>query len=216
MQPRHGCGVPKEAEAGQVIGIDVSHHQGKIDWNEVSRNVGFAYIRCAYGTKPDRLIQQNLDASRGLLLRGVYQYYVPTETAEAQANVAMSYHDDGVELPLVLDVEHDDLWIQTTPQRIASDVEEWVKRVLDWGAPVMLYTNASTWALLRPFVDDWVYSSCYLWQAAWYPWQAAWRAEKPKPIDPWKQIDVWQYTNVGVCPGIKGHVDLNEASMWRS
>src|SRR6476660_2447595 len=64
--------------AGESIGIDVSHHQGEIDWPRVaSDGVRFAYIKASEGgTVPDHRFRENwVEAKKAGLRRGAYHFF---------------------------------------------------------------------------------------------------------------------------------------------
>ena len=62
----------------QYDGIDVSHHQGKIDWKEVAKDkqIKFVYIKATQGTSiKDKNYEQNIKGARRQGLRcGSYHY----------------------------------------------------------------------------------------------------------------------------------------------
>ena len=56
----------------QYDGIDVSHHQGQIDWKEVAKDkqIKFVYIKATQGTSiKDKNYEQNIKAARRQGLR---------------------------------------------------------------------------------------------------------------------------------------------------
>ena len=110
-----------------ITGIDVSHHQGEINWAEVAKDpkVQFAIIRSGHGVKEDRQFQRNWKEAQGKgIVLGVYHYYDHWIGAEIQATrfLEITHHAgvwDGPSLPPVVDVEdgpisqsHIGAWIQ--------------------------------------------------------------------------------------------------------
>ena len=50
--------------------IDVSHHQGDIDWSKASKEVDLAIIRTQYGTSTiDRKYVQNINGCKSIKCR---------------------------------------------------------------------------------------------------------------------------------------------------
>jgi lysozyme len=183
-------------------GIDVSHHQGKIDWKAVAETQHFAFIRCAYGCKEDRTVKANWKASESTVLaRGVYQYYRADQDGLEQANFALHY-GDGAELPMVLDFERDDYVDAADQRKMASDIEAWVHRVSAYRGRPIIYTNLS-WLLVAPYVEGWVTDECCLWVADVNG------RENPVEIKPWLKPTFWQHSWTGKFDGIRGDVDLN-------
>ena len=103
-----GLGV--ERSAGNIYGIDVSHYQGQINWDEVARDerVKFVYLKCTEGAKlQDNTYQRNLKECRRLGIPvGVYHFFSPTVSAFEQLMNFRNTSDPRVQtlLPIV-DVE---------------------------------------------------------------------------------------------------------------
>ncbi len=92
-----------------AIGVDVSHHQGEIDWQKLAKtDVRFAYIKATEGGDyVDPMFKQNWDAARkaGLAV-GAYHFFSRCKTGVQQAKNFLSTVPAEVDaLPPVLDVE---------------------------------------------------------------------------------------------------------------
>lgn len=93
--------------------IDVSEHQGAIDWNKVKSHIDGAIIRCGYGdditSQDDKQFGRNLSECERLKIpKGVYLYsYATTETqAKSElAHILRLIKGHTFELPIFLDVE---------------------------------------------------------------------------------------------------------------
>ena len=64
---------------GEVFGIDVSHHNGRIDWESVARDdKKFAILKCQYEAQSHRIDEyfeyNYAEAGKYGLARGVYIY----------------------------------------------------------------------------------------------------------------------------------------------
>src|SRR3990172_8312556 len=95
---------------GGAEGIDVSRHQGRIDWEQVGKAglALFAYARASMGaTGRDERFAENWQGAKGAgLLRGAYHYFISDVDPDAQAKNFMAIvGDDRGELAPVLDVE---------------------------------------------------------------------------------------------------------------
>ncbi|WP_342532839.1 GH25 family lysozyme [Lysinibacillus sp. FSL R5-0849] len=69
--------------------IDISHHQGDIDWSQACNDVDLAIIRIQYGTSTiDRKYLLNIEGSTKYKIPfGVYIYVTYKNAAEAYALV---------------------------------------------------------------------------------------------------------------------------------
>ena len=93
--------------------IDVSEHQGVIDWNKAKSKIDGAIIRCGYGdditSQDDKQYARNLSECERLgIPKGVYLYsYATTETqAKSElAHILRLIKGHPFELPIFLDVE---------------------------------------------------------------------------------------------------------------
>ena len=73
--------------------IDVSEHQGVIDWNKVKSNIDGAIIRCGYGdditSQDDKQYARNLaECERLGIPKGVYLYSYATTETQAKSELA--------------------------------------------------------------------------------------------------------------------------------
>lgn len=196
--------------AGPTLrGIDVSEHQGQIDWEAV-RDGGFdfAFIRIGYrgytvGTiKPDDRALENLAGARAAGLDvGVYFYaqaISPQEAAEEAAWCLDFLQGQDLDLPVVYDWE----WVGPNARTGGMDkatltecVKTFCDAILAGGYEPMIYFNTH---LSRDLLD--------LKALAEYPW---WFAQYKDQLDFPHRIDIWQYTEKGTAPGIEGDVDID-------
>ena len=193
-------------------GIDVSHWQGSIDWNQVAAaGKRFAYMKASEGTTLiDTFYTGNRAQAKALgLYVGAYHFARPDRNpgdavAEADYFLAMSQLVAGDLLP-VLDLE-------VTGGLAPVELQEWVKSYLGriyerTGARGVIYTSPSFWR--NNMADtNWFAVNGYrtLWVAHWI--------SGPTPSVPggnWGGTGwtFWQYTSSGSVPGITGRVDLN-------
>lgn len=200
-------------EDDQVIshkGIDVSHHQGSINWQQVADDgVEFAIIRTVYrGYKTgalaeDSYYKQNIEgASAAGIHVGVYVFTQAITSEEIEEETALvleqlaPYQIDG---PIVIDVEKT---AEATGRMNQISVEERTNLVLQFcriienaGYKPMIYHNMEMGALL---IDIETFEGYDKWFASYsdqmyYPYA----------------YDIWQYSATGRVNGIKGDVDLN-------
>lgn len=188
-----------------LIGIDVSNHQGDIDWETVKNSgVEFAFIRIGYGHNreakimEDEKFRKNLEGARNVGLKvGLYFYSYATEIweAEEQANwIVKTLNGEKIDLPIVFDYE---TWKSFPTYNInIVDLNKVAKRFLD-----ILYDNG---------YEGMNYSSKYylntIWNISEYP---TWLAHYVSKTNYDKDFKVWQFSNTGEVPGINGLVDLD-------
>lgn len=191
-------------------GIDVSHWQGDIDWEQVAAaGKSFAYIKCTESTNyADPKFIENITAAKTYGLKvGGYHFYRPSESGEKQAEwFAQHLMGSGFNLPPVLDTEinpDDD-----NPTIIISETLNFLlnlEYLTEWRP--CIYTSSSFWTRnmylrkLRP-----------IWCLYYSLWIANWKVSKPSVPRPWwrENWTFWQYTDSGTVPGIEGTVDLNK------
>jgi lysozyme len=92
-----------------VIGVDVSGHQGDIDWPSLAAGgIGFAYIKATEGGDfRDRQFQKNWDGARAVgVPRGAYHFFTQCRSGTDQAaNFIQTVPRDAGVLPPALDAE---------------------------------------------------------------------------------------------------------------
>ncbi len=92
-----------------VRGIDISHHQGKIDWKAVAASgARFAYVKATEGGnfRDKRFAENSSDAKRYGLICGAYHFFIFGKSGAEQAdNFIATVCKDSVMLPPVIDFE---------------------------------------------------------------------------------------------------------------
>ena len=132
----------------QIHGIDVSHHQGKINWDKVCRatlhkkTISFVFVKCSEGkTKLDKFYKRNREEVRKHHLKfGAYHFFTPGCSPREQA--LLFIHNSGLkngDLRPVLDVENKG---KISKQQLIEDVLEWLKIVgKHYNCMPILYTS---------------------------------------------------------------------------
>ncbi|MDY0061300.1 MAG: GH25 family lysozyme [Myxococcota bacterium] len=183
-------------------GIDVSHWQGDIDWEQVAgAGIVYAFIRVSDGTGTrDREFAYNwAEAQRVGILRGAYQFFRPAQDARAQAELFLEIMGDLEEgdLPPVIDVEDTG---GLGGAAIAAKIATWIEIVeARTGLPPIIYSGLYFW-------KDNVGSAAFVD----YPlWLAQYRDGCPTPPAPWTRWTFWQNSSSGRVAGIGGDVDTD-------
>ena len=191
-------------EGYEIHGIDISHYQGDIDWDDLSNAMiegcplRFVMIKSTEGsTRLDSKFKENFRQAREYgYIRGAYHFWSNKSSARDQA-----YHflnkvrlEDG-DLPPVLDVEHKPK--DRSVEDFQRDVLTWLHIVEDkYHVKPIIYTyyKFKEKYLSAPVFNDYPY------------WIAHYYVDKVEYKGPWK---FWQHTDAGKLPGIKGYVDFN-------
>jgi len=189
------------ARGYSVRGVDVSGHQGAIDWDQLKADgVGFAYIKASEGeTFNDPRFSRNwYAAEQAGILRGAYHFFTQCRTGKAQAqNFIRVVPVDPNALPPVVDAEHMGPCRQTPAVNdVAAEIEIFLAALqAHYKLRPIIYTT-------RQFHD------AYL--AGKFPKERCWIRELFRaPRFRENQWVFWQYHHSGRRSGVSGPVDLN-------
>ena len=206
--------------------IDVSYHQGIIDWKKVKESVlvDAAIIRCGYrgyatGTlMKDTQFQNNITGAlnNGIPV-GIYFYSTALSTAEAREEAEFTnrlIRNYDVTLPVVFDYEgYNDsryrTYNKTTQALRTAMCRAFCETITNYGYTTLVYGSKG---IIRSKYD--------LSQLKDFPiWCARYAGGYTGITDDCKyfpdlgehtsSIALWQYTSIGRIPGIRGNVDLN-------
>jgi GH25 family lysozyme M1 (1,4-beta-N-acetylmuramidase) len=190
-------------------GVDVSQYQEEVNWQQVyEAGFDFAFVRIGYRGNTtgelyaDELAQQHLTGAKNAGLDvGVYFYSqaVTPEEAAAEARWCLDFlGGTALDLPVVYDWE----WVGGEARTARMDRETltlcaqtFCDTIEQAGHRSMIYFNSH---VSRDLLD--------LQALQDYPF---WFAQYRDALDYEYQVDVWQYTETGTVPGIKGKVDID-------
>lgn len=198
---------PTPKPRGPVNGIDVSQHQGSIDWAKVKADgYEFAIAKSSEGQdfldpSFDRLrVRAMLKAG---IVPGVYHYLRPRgdrsgarEAAWFTQVISHAGYGKGF-LPPVVDIEETQLGPAATCKYL-HQFTQLVRRNL--GVKPIVYTF--------PSFGRTVLGECG-WLRDYRLWIANPDVDRPDVPPPWKDFTIWQTTFTGRVDGISGDVDLN-------
>lgn len=210
--------------SGPTHGIDVSHHQGTIDWASVSADpdARFAYIKATEGSLPagtpvatlisqkalDSQFSTNINAALDNgIFSGLYHFARPdlnpgTTGAKSEAQhfvrIAAPYYAAHALLPPALDVENTlsgSLVAQFTAQELSTWVQTWLETVhTELGVKPIIYTFADYSNYLTGL------TAYDLWMAR-YPYSDGsfhgLNAGELPDTGNWSDWVLWQYTSAG-------------------
>lgn len=191
-------------------GIDVSRHQGKINWRKVAGDdVSYAFIRAGYrGTTEGKLVEDEYfqDNIEGALDNnidvGIYFYTQAMTEKEAQEeaefviNLIKSYD---VTYPVVLDLEEvtgsSARTSQMTKEEYTRAAIAFCEKIKEAGYTPVIYGNLKTFMIMLDLeqIEDYEKWFAYYDTPVYFPYA----------------FSIWQYSSKGSVDGIEGDVDLN-------
>ncbi len=204
-----GCTRPAVSRAPEfparyaVHGVDVSHHNGVIDWPTVAdAGVHFAWVKATEGGDVrDVRFRANATAARlAGIATGPYHFFTFCRPgAEQAANFLESIRGVPRSLPPAVDVEFvGNCRTPPPPGDVRQQLERWLSDVeLATGSQVVVYTTPDAAAEILRGLDR------QLWI----------RSIARPPTGPWA---FWQFDPAGRVPGIEGPVDLDVFSEDRA
>ncbi|HXC73942.1 MAG TPA: GH25 family lysozyme [Sphingomicrobium sp.] len=193
--------------AHPVQGIDVSSHQGAIDWARLrAQRVDFAYIKASEGGDfRDRAFARNWDAAgRAGIRRGAYHFFTLCRPgADQAANFLAVVPPDATALPPAVDLEFLGNCTKAnrmTPADLRRELSVFLQTVeARTGQPTLLY-------LTREF-DDAYRVSVIFDRPLWL------RRIILEPRFGARRWTLWQASNFRRLDGIDGRVDWNVARL---
>ena len=183
-----------------IAGIDVSKHNGEIDFDQVrDDNYQFVFIKASEGkTYKDDAFNRNYRAAReaGLMV-GAYHFFRKNRSGQEQAdNLLGAVKGKELDLPLVIDLEDD--WgngATTSRETAVKRVMEMINILNNKGYQVMIYTNLDGY---NKYYKDMLADNDL--------WLCSFTSPDLLPHMPHR---IQQFSHEGTVQGVKGDVDLN-------
>lgn len=200
-----------------VSGIDVSQHNGKIEWDKVAEHTDFAIIRAGYrgygnGTiVEDSRFKENMkNATKEDIHIGAYFYSQATtpEEAEEEAEFVLDLiRPYDIDLPIFIDFEYSydadgklagRLFNADLSGREAADIiNAFCEKIIESGYRAGVYSSSSVYNFdikMSAIADD----------------IFVWVADYNSAVTYLGRYDIWQYSKNGSCDGVNSkYVDLN-------
>lgn len=178
--------------------IDVSEHQGKINWDKVKPQIDGAILRCGYGMdiekQDDTYFKRNADECTRLGIPfGVYLYSYADNNEKAKseaAHVLRLVKGYKLSYPVYLDLEESGT--QNGAIERANIFGDIIEKAGYWCG---VYANLNWWNSYLVGLERFT----------------KWVAQYNKTCDyKGAHLDIWQYSSKGKVDGIGGNVDMNE------
>ena len=192
----------KHKETDTMKGIDVSVHNGDIDWQKVKADgIVFAIIRAGYGrlaSQKDKRFEQNYSGAKAVGIPvGAYWYsYAMNENeARQEADVFLSViKGKQFEMPVYFDLEEKKQF-DLGKEKVSAIMRAFLEKVESAGYFTGLYGSASS--LTTHAADD-IKSRYTIWLAHWC-----------NQTNYTGAYGIWQHSEKGEVAGINGNVDLD-------
>lgn len=200
-----------QAVTDESVGIDVSHHNGTINWSRVKddpQNISYAFIKATQGIDyVDPKFIANVQGCKAAGIKwGAYHYATwnnkdvikdaKFEAAHFLSKVQLMGKPD---MPLVLDAESNDK-PPLSPEELLTFITIFIGEVKKAGYDIMLYSFPS-WINSYLPKNHGLGAKCKLWLADY--------SGPINPVNGFKPY-IHQYTDKGTVNGIKTDVDMNK------
>lgn len=191
--------IPVIDPEAEFHGIDVSHHNGHIDWERVAQNpnVKFVYVKATEGaTHIDKKYKEFFEGAKKAGFKvGSYHFFRMTSSPQAQfENIKTNILKDEQDLIVMIDVE-------TTDKHPIKETRDSLRKLLNlveeyYGVKPMIYgTNRSYNQICgNTFNNHPLYLGRY--------------GSNPPIIKGIEHYSIWQYSEKGKIDGISKPVDL--------
>ncbi len=189
---------------GPYLGIDVSHFQGDVNWQEIKdAGLHFAFDKATQGTSyKDPDYQQNRTGAQAVGLKhGAYHFYVAGDDPLKQADLFLSVlnYEKG-DMPPVLDLEQGGMKAGINTATYQQNVLKWLTTVEQkLNVRPIVYTN-------HPFGNQYLDHPDF---SKYDLWIAEYEVSEPKIPNAWKDKGwlIWQRSERGKVEGAVGDVD---------
>ena len=193
------AGVPTRNQDAKYNGIDISSHQGYVDWAKVSsdQDICFVYIKATEGATyhSPHYIHNFTQARRHGLLVGSYHYLTSSSSVDEQfKNFSMYALKPQQDLIPMLDIETRGDWSRS---QLIDSVNKFCQLVENlYGVQPMIYSTMGFYNknLAPHFNNHHLYIGRYSNEAPEITWEG--------------EYTIWQYSETGIIPGIDTYVDL--------
>lgn len=194
-----------------TMGIDVSKHNGSIDWNAVKNaGVNYVIIRCGYRGSAtgvlveDEKFRSNIQGAQAAGLKvGIYFFSQAVNEREAIEEASLTIdliRKYKITYPVYMDVEAANGRADGVDAgRRTSIIQAFCETVRDSGYTAGVYAN-KTWLASKMNVGSLGNYKIWLAQYAAAPTYSG-------------RYEMWQYSSKGKIAGISGNVDLNISYM---
>ncbi len=188
-------------------GIDVSHYQGRINWERVKPQIDFAILRMGLGddipSQDDKQFERNYaECVRLGIPFAVYFFSYAVNKAKVAkeiAHIKRLLNGKKINAPVYIDIENTNglNWRTISNADMLGIMQEFNKQLNALGYKMGIYSSRS--AFWNEKMTD-----------KWYDSISKWVAEYGAKVNNFNRTyDIWQHTSKGRIDGISGNVDMN-------
>lgn len=195
----HGTCIPK---GYSIYGLDISHHQGRINWEELKNSnpkehpIKFVYMKASEGSdhKDTRFDSNWENAKSHGFIRGAYHYFSPYSTGLEQAGMFIkTVKLEKGDLPPVIDVEEK----PEDKTKFIQELKIYIAKIEEhYGVRPIIYSGKK---YKKRYLDDKYFDRYPTWIAHYY-------VDSLQVEQNWT---LWQCSDRGNIPGIGRDVDIN-------
>src|SRR5262245_21275523 len=192
------------AAVAQTLGMDVSSHQGAVNWSTAKANgARFAYVKATEGTtyrNPQFAQQYNGSFNVGMI-RDAYHFALPDRsTGAVQGNFFVDHgsgwSNDGKTLPPAIDLEYNPYGASCYGKSHSAMIA-WIRDIANTvrgrtGRDPVFYTSSSWWTLCTGN------SAGFSNNPLWIPRYGSSVGTLPAS---WTFQTIWQFSDSGIFPG---------------
>lgn len=196
----------------ELLGIDVSHYQGEIDWHEVAKDdKKFAILKCQYEAqshRKDEFFERNYEeAGAEGIARGVYVYVARASMADPEADAkSLLKHLNGRKLEY-------GIWLDLEDKTVEAKGKDYIRDLTYIYAGIFkkagyyfgIYCNKDWYFRL---IHDDLKRDFDFWIAR-YPSNDTGIYNNTSSLKPSKYAVAWQYSSKGFVPGVKTRCDMD-------
>lgn len=190
--------VEVERDRFPVVGVDLSAHNGDVDFKRVAADgVDFVFLKATEGTAfKDPKFQSNYQAARDAGVKvGAYHFFrFDSDGYEQGRNFLETVDSLSLDLPLAIDIEEWGNPVDRPTEEIIEAIRGMIFALEGGRHKVILYTNKNGYTrFVRGRLEE-----MPVWVCSF--------TNPPMPSDKWL---LWQHSHESHIDGIKGKVDLN-------
>ena len=187
-----------------VVGADISSYQGDADWDKLSRNMDFVFVKATEGSSfiDEKFIYNFTGARNAGLYAGAYHFFSFDSSGSSQAeNFIAALEETGLTdgmLPPVIDVEPYGEYLKhpKSADEVIPELKDMIYSLEEkYGVKPVIYCTGSSYRLYKAGFEG-----CLLWERNVY--------FRPLHND-WT---FWQYTDTEELDGYNGdekYIDMN-------
>lgn len=184
-------------------GIDVSEHQGVINWDKLLGKIDYAILRVGYGSditsQDDKYFKRNADECTRLKIPfGVYLYSYATTVSQAESEAKHTLRlikGYKLDYPVYYDLEDGNTTGRESASTIANIAKTFCEILEKNNYFVGIYAN-TYW--FNNKLTDKIFNN-----------YVRWVAEYNKVCNYKGKYHMWQYSSTGRLDGIAGNIDMN-------